>query len=382
MHDYDQIRQLLIKDHFSGLSEAERKILHHALLTDPRARQIQQELLSIDFPEAEMMARDLDLEGGLQQLIERQAVVRKKKRRQKAVLYIGTAAAAVVLAFFQLWPPSPSPESANHMAAGTSPAISAESAILRTASGKEIVLSDSGQQMISINGAKVSNNNRVLQLAALQGEGTLTGWNTIIVPKRLDYRIELPDGSTVWLNSTTRFRFPFRFDGDNREVYLDAGEAYFKIASAAAQPFIVHTSKGNVQVLGTEFNINSYTPEKVITSLVNGAVAIGSNRLKPHQEAVVSDGGLSIREFDVSTTTSWRQGMHYFNDASISEISTMLSRWFDADLVIDDPAVLSVRFHGSLNRNKPLAFFVENMNLTKEAVFYYDNGKLHCKLPR
>src|SRR5690606_19635828 len=68
----------------------------------------------------------------------------------------------------------------------------------------------------------------------------LSGYNTLVVPPRMDYRVILSDGTEVWLNATSTLKFPFTFRKNRREVYLE-GEGYFKVAKNAGKPFIVHT---------------------------------------------------------------------------------------------------------------------------------------------
>ncbi len=222
-------------------------------------------------------------------------------------------------------------------------------------------------------GASFTNNNRVL---ALDGEKAPTeGWTTLVVPARLDYQVQLTDGSTVWLNSRSRLRF--RFDnGSQREVFLEAGEAYFKVKGDAKNPFTVHTPQGDVQVLGTEFNVNAYTQHQMVASLVNGKVAIKSGvdriELQPGNEAMVNAGeSIKVADFDPNRTLSWRKGIHYFENATVTEISVMLDRWFNTQLVIDEPSVARERLWGRLDRNRPIQEFIDVINLTGDVTFYW-----------
>ncbi|MBK8953669.1 MAG: FecR domain-containing protein [Chitinophagaceae bacterium] len=83
----------------------------------------------------------------------------------------------------------------------------------------------------------------------------------------------MADGSKVWLNAASSIRFPVTFTGAERKVEL-AGEAYFEIARNSSMPFKVTVAgKQEVEVLGTHFNINSYTDEATVnTTLLEGSV--------------------------------------------------------------------------------------------------------------
>ena len=79
-------------------------------------------------------------------------------------------------------------------------------------------------------------------------------YNTINVPRGGDFRLVLSDGTQVAINAESKLRYPIRFDSISRNVYV-SGEAYFKVAHDASRPFRVHTSKGVIELLGTEFNV-------------------------------------------------------------------------------------------------------------------------------
>lgn len=104
----------------------------------------------------------------------------------------------------------------------------------------------------------------------------------------------LSDGSVVWLNAGSRLRYPEKFSSGQREVYL-SGEGYFEVKASAGHPFIIHTSKMDIRVLGTEFNVRSYDDEDFAeTALIRGAVEVamketGNNApvlLKPNQKII------------------------------------------------------------------------------------------------
>ena len=120
----------------------------------------------------------------------------------------------------------------------------------------------------------------------------------------------LADGTKVWLNSASRLIYPQSFMGKERRVVL-SGEAFFDVAHDAERPFIVETSRMNVKVLGTRFNVNDYDDnEEVSTTLVNGSVEIVSGgqqafRLVPGEQAygeedeLEKNGKVNVRLYNV-----------------------------------------------------------------------------------
>lgn len=75
-------------------------------------------------------------------------------------------------------------------------------------------------------------------------------------------QFRLPDGTQLTLNSCSRIRYPNRFEGKERRVELE-GEGYFRVHHNEKQPFIVNTRHFDVRVLGTCFNVKSYSSDEL-----------------------------------------------------------------------------------------------------------------------
>ena len=86
------------------------------------------------------------------------------------------------------------------------------------------------------------------------------GFNTVIVPNSQTANLVLEDGTHIWLNSGSRFTYPTKFARGYRTVKL-AGEALFQVNRDEHKPFLVETERLKVRVLGTTFNVKSYSGE-------------------------------------------------------------------------------------------------------------------------
>ena len=95
----------------------------------------------------------------------------------------------------------------------------------------------------------------------------------VIVPKGQRSQVLLPDGTKVWLNAGTIFKYPSSFLKNSREVYLE-GEAFFSVTHNKSLPFLVHIKDNlTIKVLGTEFNVKCYNEDRnVETTLIKGSV--------------------------------------------------------------------------------------------------------------
>ena len=110
-------------------------------------------------------------------------------------------------------------------------------------------------------------------------------YNTVVVPKGGEYHVMLADGTKVWFNEETQLRFPVDFVGDSREVFLSKGEIYLEVARDEKHPFIVHTENGDIQVLGTEFNVKCLPDKKVGTVMLGERVLVPGDVLTAEQAA-------------------------------------------------------------------------------------------------
>lgn len=372
MEDNIHIRLLIIREILGRLTPEEERQLENILASNPEAVTLRRELSAISKDELEKLVGSFDRQAGITDVFARAEAMKaaRKKTVARRIAAVTTAAAIATLAVFIYLPRQQPAQVAQQLPAGNA------SIILEN--GSVVALKDSGLQTHTA----FQNNNRVLELGT--DKKTDQGWSTLVVPAKLDYQVKLADGSHVWLNSKSRLRFRFSYEKNTREVYLEEGEAFFQVSANTENPFTVHTPRGNVQVLGTEFNVNAYAANKMVASLVKGKVAIQSGvdriELKPGNEAIVNAGEpIKVEPFDARRTLGWRQGIHYFEEASVASVAVMLERWFDTPLIIDNPAVAKENLWGQLNRNEPLQVFIDQMNLTGDITLYWKDGKLHCR---
>ena len=236
------------------------------------------------------------------------------------------------------------------------PGVKAE---LILSTGERVVLN---QQCVSIEGVNETGiqNDSVTGLnyttAKVQGEGMI--YNTMRIPVGGFYQLALSDGSKVWLNSMTEFRFPVAFTGEERKVYL-TGEAYFEVAPNSKHPFIVVTEEGmEVKVYGTEFNMSTYQHGVVQTVLVSGKVGIRVNAtgkevmLAPKQMAEYSEktGMVRVEEADPYRYIAWKDGEFVFERETIEEIMERLGRWYDVKVFYENESLKQKRFTGVISR--------------------------------
>ncbi|MDR2283912.1 MAG: FecR domain-containing protein [Sphingobacterium sp.] len=266
--------------------------------------------------------------------------------------------------------------------------IDAGQATLTLADGSVVALANLKQGTIALeNGVQIEKAEDGSIVYSVKDNGTsYLANNTISTPRGAQHQITLPDGSRVWLNAQSSLTYPIRFKAEERRVKM-TGEVYFEIAKLQKQdksgrvPFFVETANQEIQVLGTEFNVNAYTDEPAIrTTLIEGSVRIAANNgvdnvlLKPGQQALLTEGFI-VKTCAVQQEIAWKNGDFVFQGESLDNILRQLSRWYDVE--IQCPSHLgNLRFNGMVARSKPLSTVIEIIQSTNKVNIKLEGRRL------
>lgn len=248
-------------------------------------------------------------------------------------------------------------------------------ATLTLADGKHIILDSTTNGQLAIQGNTTITKNTEGQIA-YNANGTAPALqNTLTTPRGGQYQLILPDGTKVWVNAASSITYPTAFTGKERKISIK-GEAYFEIAQNKNQPFIVEVQQGpQVQVLGTQFNINAYTDEPSIrTTLISGSVKVQYNNssliLKQEQQAKAENHRLTLNpEPNIDETLAWKNGSFLFHRAPLDIVMRQLSRWYDIDIVYTN-GIPAIPFEGEMKRDLNLS---EVLNILRKM-------EVHCKM--
>ena len=186
-----------------------------------------------------------------------------------------------------------------------------------------------------------------------------TGFNTIETPVGGEYKLILPDGSMIWLNSSSSLRYPVSFDNsETREVELK-GEAYFEIAKNPSHPFIVRSRTQKITVLGTHFNVNSYDDEpETNTALLEGAISLFngsiSKKLEPGERSVNNGKDIKITKANLSQDIAWKNGYFEFQETDLKTVMRQISRWYGLRVSYSGK-MPTKRFTGKIGRELKLS---------------------------
>jgi ferric-dicitrate binding protein FerR (iron transport regulator) len=200
-------------------------------------------------------------------------------------------------------------------------------------------------------------------------------------------KIVLPDGSQVWLNAGSELKYNLEvFNKNLREVSLN-GEAFFDVVKNTERPFIIHTKKMDLKVLGTAFNVRSYSDEKMAeASLIRGSIEVTLKDrkdqkiiLKPNEKISIASQGIEknvvadnkaaaipttaeiipqilVKELHPNPVSNiigeiaWTQNKLFFENESLENVALLLERWFGKKIMIQKESLKEVRYTGNFEK--------------------------------
>jgi transmembrane sensor len=176
--------------------------------------------------------------------------------------------------------------------------------------------------------------------------------------------IELPDGSTLSLNTDTAVEV--EYSQARRLVHLRRGQAIFSVAHDAGRPFVVHAADRRVQATGTLFDVY-LAQDRLQVVLAEGEVIVSGMdaasagtspvRLAPGQ-AFVSRAGMAdeVRAADVHRAFRWRDGFVEFNDETLAAAVAEMNRYSDHPATVLDERAAALRISGVFRTDRPEEF--------------------------
>jgi ferric-dicitrate binding protein FerR (iron transport regulator) len=255
-------------------------------------------------------------------------------------------------------------------------------AILTLGNGSRVILDSTMKATIIKQGettiSKPQNGDLVYSSDNVDKENEVI-YNTLSTPMGAQYSLQLPDGSKAWLNAASSITFPTAFNGSNRNVSI-TGEVYFEVAKDKTKPFIVNVNDIQVEVLGTHFNINSYSDEDAIkTTLLEGSVKIlkagKTAMLAPGQQAVINNSDINLlNSVDIDQVIAWKEGNFYFKNDDMTEIAKQLSRWYNADIMIKKQT--SKHYTGIISRSNNISAVLKMLELAGDVQFEIDGNNI------
>ena len=286
-------------------------------------------------------------------------------------IYSATAVAAASIALFfiyQLFNTTESKHDVRSFAYNNQPVVEVTETQLIVSDEKSLSLADT-ETVIHYDSTslKVTSQETVQEEIAT---ADMSEYNQLIIPKGKRSFLTLSDGTQIWVNSGTRLVYPATFKTDKREIFVD-GEIYLHVQPDETRPFIVQTHDLDIQVLGTEFNVQAYeTDRQKRVVLKSGFVKVSSNLSKEdfllHPAEMYETNGAreTVTSVDVYNYISWIDGMYLCDRERLDFILTRLSRYYGKEITVNEKAA-ALKCTGKLDLKENLD---EVLNILKYIV--------------
>ncbi len=198
-------------------------------------------------------------------------------------------------------------------------------------------------------------------IPALTADSTL---RTFHVPAGSNADFRLPDGTVIKMNSATTVKYPEKFSGPERRIYID-GEAYLDVAHNPERPFVVETDHFEVKVHGTEFNVNTYgTESDPFVVLAKGSVEVSDGNascfIEPGMMALYSQKGIAVKNVNVEEYICWKDRYIILNGMDIRTISTRLALYYGIEVSFEG---LDKQLYGKLDLTDDIMKVFENISM-------------------
>jgi len=205
-----------------------------------------------------------------------------------------------------------------------------------------------------------------------------TAWVVYTNPTARPAAVVLLDGTVVTLAPASNLKYPRRFQGPQRTVYL-TGEGFFNVSHDAAHPFLVYTDQVVTTVLGTSFTVRAYAGQpNVVVRVKTGRVrvaprgsaagapadALASVVVVPNQQAVYSAGRRQLRRELVAAPVLLAPQAFVFDNRPVAEVLAALEKAYGVTIAYDAAAVRNCTLNLSLGR-EPL---FEKLDIICEAL--------------
>lgn len=214
----------------------------------------------------------------------------------------------------------------------------------------------------------------VITLLAIRIVVTVNGGVDYIEEKTFNGQtrnITLPDGSVIMLNARSTLAYHPSF-ANNRMVRLD-GEAWFDVKADKEHPFIIETSDGLcTQVLGTSFNVSSYSENSVTKIIVqSGSVRVLRSdsilgTLKENNsltyDRITHQASLEKKD-DFQYKVQWMKGKWIYDRVSYKELALLIETQYGITLLNDSDrnitAESNINFHKQQSPEDIVGIFCE-----------------------
>ena len=265
-------------------------------------------------------------------------------------------------------------------------------AILTLANGEKLVLDSTGNGTLAVqSNINILNIDGQLIYEGDASDAGATTYNTVSTPRARQFRLQLSDGTKVWLNAGSYIKYPVKFGTEDRRVEI-SGEVFFEVATVSNTngkkiPFWVdiitgQASGGVIEVTGTQFNVNAYSDDIPLkTTLLEGGIRYSNGNISqtvlPGEQIQLSQEGAVriVKDVNTDAEVAWKNGYFTYDKTDIQVVMKQLERWYDIEIEYKNGKIPNEKYWGDIERNSTLSEVLKILELSG-VKFKIDGKKL------
>lgn len=235
---------------------------------------------------------------------------------------------------------------------------------------------------------RIIDDQKVFLLSALAEEITDDAPRKITNPTKKVFSFLLDDGSQVWLNAHSSIEFMPSFNETGRMVHV-SGEVSLDVAKreqdGKPMPFFVKTPLQTVEVLGTQFSVNTQQADEESVVLLEGKIKLQHNvyktsvLLEPNQKAFLSldNNRILVASADENNKVrAWRKGLFHFEREGVEDVMKELAQWYEQPIQVNQ-SVKDLPITGMISRYKDIDEVLQIIEMTNNITFVEKKGVIY-----
>ena len=210
---------------------------------------------------------------------------------------------------------------------------------------------------------------------------TGNSYAAMLATRAVQLAVMLPDSSEVWLNAASQIRYHKSFL-NNREIFLEKGEAFFKVKKAQGAPFRVYFRESRIEVTGTEFNIKAGHMESEIT-LFTGSIKFQAEEgqrelpMQPNERIVYNTQAKSVVRTNIDINEyDWRSSKYRFTNKPLQEFIDFINRSYHVNIIIKEEKLKELKFNGTIRKDEPLTNIIEKICISLDLKEKQENNNI------
>ncbi len=381
-----EISALIVRFLLGEITGQEQLTLREWLAASPHNRDLFENICNMQWPHKDEQAIRIQMENAFKAFLKRRKELEKTTQQAKIQRYFKFAASwflFLCLGGGMLWSYyTQRDDRGGKITADLSD--SCNRPILTLPDGQEIMIG--GNNFPHLPGIeKTGKDSSTLVYTHPQHTTEPQVYHILSTPVQCDYHFILSDGTKVWLNAKSSLKFPVPF-GENERIVYASGEVFLEVAKDTLRPFCVETQDVEIRVVGTTFNVKSYSDDYFTSiTLVEGKVATyvhgACYELLPDRQLFFDRDHLKaeIREVNTEQYISWKEGMYIFNRQSLAEVTKILERWYDVKIIFENKKYLHDLYTGIVYKEENLKIFLERLSRSSKCQCQWENNIVYIK---